>query len=137
MSHDSTEQAAHFILRIIEEEGQRLGIDPKIERTEKRSRTNEMVVSLKGHGRTFRITFGWVRDDFVANHGFHLGNGYIETDWTVRLRPQRPQFPVVGPFQWELHSRDKSISRASHPHTLEESWLRQLIRKKLAIEHDA
>jgi hypothetical protein len=39
-----------------------------------------MMVSLKKGGRTFRITFDWVRDEHVAYHDFHLGNGYIEKE---------------------------------------------------------
>jgi hypothetical protein len=137
VDYTSTTDAASAILRVLEDEEQRLSAVLKIERHEKNERTNEIVISLKKGGGTFRITFNWVRDEHVSNHGFHLGNGYIEKEWDLRLGPVKRELPVAPPFVWELRSHDESIPSASHPQTLTESWLRQFIQKKLAIQETA
>jgi hypothetical protein len=74
-----------------------------------------------------------VRDEYVAHHGFLLGNGYIEREWDLTLRPEKPAVPVVSPFVWKLRSRDETVPKASYPESLTEEWLRRLIRKKLAV----
>ena len=89
MSYKSTEDAANAILKILGEEEQELAAVLKIEKIERRPRSNQMMVSLKKSGQTFRITFDWVRDEHVAYHGFHLGNGYIEKEWDLALRPEK------------------------------------------------
>jgi hypothetical protein len=96
-----------------------------------------MMISLKKDGQTFRITFDWVRDEHVAYHGFLLGNGYIEQEWNLCLRPEKREIPVVPPVFWELRSRDETVPKASYPESLTEEWLRRLIRKKLAVPQNA
>jgi hypothetical protein len=138
MIFQSTEQAADAILAILQDEASRLGADPKIENKERRARSNELRVSLKRDGKTFRITFDWVRDEHLADRsGFHLGNGYIETEWDLRLEPEVKQIPPAAPFHWRLIPRDESVPKASHPHTLEDAWLRRLIRKKLSVPQNS
>jgi hypothetical protein len=133
MNYKSTDDAAKAILKILEDEEQELSAVLKIERQVKKNRTNEIMVSLKRSGQTFRITFNWVPDEYVSYHGFLLGNGYIEHEWDLALRPEKKEFPVAPPFLWELHSRDQTIKKANYPSMLTEDWLRRLIRKKLAI----
>jgi hypothetical protein len=133
VSYKSTEDAANAILKILGEEEQELAAVLKIEKAEKRPKSNRMMVSLKKGGQTFRITFDWVRDEYIAYHGFHLGNGYIEKEWDLALRPEKEAVPVVPPFFWKVRLHDASIRQASHPEKLTEDWLRQLIRNKLAI----
>ncbi|SRR5216684_2423291 len=133
MSYNSTDDAAKAILKSLEDEEQEISAVLKIERTEKKAKSNRMMVSLKKGGQTFRITFDWVLDEHIAYHGFHLGNGYIEREWDLRLRPEKSEFPVVPPFFWELRSRDEAIQKGSYPDILTEDWLRRIIRKKLAI----
>ena len=133
MNYESTEDAANSILTILNDEAQQLSATPKIEKTERKSKTNRMMISLKKNGQTFRITFDWVRDEHVAYHGFLLGNGYIEQEWNLCLRPEKREIPVVPPVFWELRSRDETVPKASYPESLTEEWLRRLIRKKLAV----
>jgi hypothetical protein len=133
VGYKSTEDAANAILKILGEEEQELAAILKIERTERRAKSNQMMVSLKKSEQTFRITFSWVRDEHVSHHGFYLGHAYIEKEWNLTLRPEKPQFPVIPPFFWELRSQDRTIPKTSYPDILTESWLRRLIRKKLAI----
>ena len=98
VSYKSTEDAANAILKILREEEQELAAVLKIEKTERRPKSNRMMVSLKKGGQTFRITFDWVRDEHIAYHGFHLGNGYIEKEWDLALRPEKEAVPVSRLF---------------------------------------
>jgi hypothetical protein len=98
VSYKSTEDAANAILKILGEEEQELAAVLKIEKTERKPKSNRMMVSLKKGGQTFRITFDWVRDEYIAYHGFHLGNGYIEKEWDLALRPEKEAVPVAPPF---------------------------------------
>ena len=69
MNYKSTDDAAKAILKILEDEEQELSAVLKIERQVKKNRTNEIMVSLKKSGHTFRITFNWVPDEYVSYHG--------------------------------------------------------------------
>jgi hypothetical protein len=133
VTYKSTDDAAKAILKILEDQEQELSAVLKIERQVKKNRTNEIMVSLKKGGQTFRITFNWVPDEYASYHGFLLGNGYIEHEWDLALRPEKKEFPVAPPFLWELHSHDQTIEKAAYPAMLTEDWLRRLIRRKLAI----
>jgi Las17-binding protein actin regulator len=66
---------------------------------------------------------------------FLLGNGYIEKEWDLRLRPEKKETPVVPPVFWEVRSHDETIRKGFHPERLTEDWLRRLIRKKLAVTY--
>jgi hypothetical protein len=136
LNYKSTEDAATSILTILNDEAQQLSATPKIEKTERKSKTNRMMISLKKNGQTFRITFDWVRDEYVAYHGFLLGNGYIEQEWSLALYPEKHAIPVVSPFVWKLRCRDETIQKASYPENLTEEWLRR-VRKKLAVPQNA
>lgn len=56
MNYQTTDEAAADILRIIEDEAQALGESPVIEKHRKGNIANEIIVSLKHSGQTFRIT---------------------------------------------------------------------------------
>jgi hypothetical protein len=137
MKVDSTEEAVNAILVVLKDEAQRLGADLKLERKQRRGISNEMVVSVKRNGQTFRITLGWVRDDHLDQASFHLGNCYIETQWRLLLEPEKKEFPVTPPYHWRLKPIDPSISRASHSRILDAAWLRRLMQKKLALPQES
>jgi hypothetical protein len=137
MTFGTTEEAVKSILRIIEDEGQRLSALASVEEPQRKNRVNEMMVSLRCGSRTFRIRLAWVRDERVPRSGFRIGFAYIESDWEMVLRPQAQEIPVAPPLQWELYPRDYTTPFSPHPDILEESWLRQLIRNKLAFRTDA
>jgi hypothetical protein len=132
MRFQTTEEAVNAILKLLREEAQRLSIEPRIEKREKKSNSNELMIALKKDGQTFRITLSWVRDEHVA--GSILGHGYIEKSWHLKLRPENPAaIPVTPPFVWKLKPNDETKQKGSHPPIVTEDWLRQEIRKKLAI----
>jgi len=131
MRFQTTEEAAKAILRILEEEAQSLAIDPKIERQVRNDRATQAMVSLKKNGETFRITLDVLRDQHIG--GFLLGHGYIEKAWDLALRPEnKAAVPVTPPFVWKLRPHGSS-PQAPYSTIMTEDWLRQEIRKKLAI----
>ena len=131
MRFQTTEEAAKGILRILEEEAQALAIEPNIERQKRKNQASEAMVSLKKNGETFRITVHCVRDHNIG--GFLLGHGYIEKAWDLALRPERQHaIPVAPPFVWKLRPHD-STPQTPYTTIMTEDWLRQQIRKKLAI----
>jgi len=60
MTFRSTEESAGAILAVLEGEALRQEAGLKVERKERRNISNEIVVSLKRSGQTFRITLNWV-----------------------------------------------------------------------------
>jgi len=135
MTWHTADDAVEAVVAIIETEANRLAIVPLVT-TENGPVSNRVEISLRANDKTFHITLKWIKNERVATHGYHLGDAHISGDSHLFLRPTNPQFPVVGPFQWEFAS-DESSSSSVHPHILEESWLRRLIRKKLAIEQQS
>ena len=126
-----------FIFRIAEDEANKLGARWEVTRKERTDKSNDTTIALKRGDQSFYLTTKWVRDEYVALHGFGLGNCFLHPDWSLELRPATPTFPVAGPFAWELRSCDEAVPATSYPRTLEEAWLRRLIQKKLATEHES
>lgn len=130
--YSTTDEAANDILGIIEDEALGLGGIMAVERTEKRARSNEIVVSVKHDGQTFRITMQWVRDECLAQMEARPGWAYIETDWSLRLEPELHGGSFALPYRWRIEPCVESVPMSAHPRFVDENWLRTLIRSKLA-----
>lgn len=91
--YSSPSQAAQDLMSLIEDEATELGAVVKLEKKEKRSRSNDAVVSAKLDEFTFRISLQWLRDDSVKQSGGRLGQAYIETEWELRLEPEAQSIP--------------------------------------------
>ena len=137
VTFNSTEESVDFILTTLNDEALRVGAELKVERKERKNVSNELMISLNRSGQTFRITLNWVRDEHLDRASFSLGNGYIETQWRLLLEPEKKVAPVAPPFHWKLKQVDRSIGEASHPHILDEVWLRRLLQRKLALPQES
>ena len=69
LKSNTTDGTVDGILKVLEEEAQRIDIVPSIEKPQKKNRSNLIAVSLKRHGQTFRITLNWVRQEYVSQSG--------------------------------------------------------------------
>jgi hypothetical protein len=94
------------------------------------------MVSLKRDDQIFRIRFTWVRDECLGPFEYGSGFGYIQTEWDIALEPEILNH-AAPPYCWRLTARDETLAKTSHPEILEEAWLRRLIQKKLAIQHES
>ena len=138
LKSNTTDGTVDGILKVLEEEAQRIDIVPSIEKPQKKNRSNLIAVSLKRHGQTFRITLNWVRQEYVSQSGPMLGTGYIEKQFHLRLRPEKSrEIPMQPPFHWDVYPYEGQHSRGAPLRILDESWLRRLIQKTLALPHDS
>jgi hypothetical protein len=126
--------AAKDIISIIDDEASSHGAVVVRENGEKKKISSEAVVSAKLGNNVFRITLNWVWDCSISHAGQMLGTAYIETEWDFRLEPLTDSVPVRPPFVWRVFRFDRGIRKSAHPHILDESWLRALIRQKLGVE---
>jgi hypothetical protein len=135
---DTTDGAVDNILKVLQDEAQRLDICPSVENPQKKNRSNVIAVSLKRHGQTFRITLNWVRQEYVSQSGPMLGTGYIEKQFHLRLRPEKPgEIPIEPPFHWEVYPYEAQHSQGAPLGILDEPWLRRLIQKTLALSQNS
>ena len=133
-SYTTTDAAAYDIVRIIEDEAARLDATVKLEKSDKRKISNELIISIKRSGQTFRISFDWIRQECLNSVGYKLGTAYIETEWSLYLQSEDTNsLPAQPPFYWEIRPADIRSRGSSQPRILDETWLRRLIRERLAV----
>ena len=112
-SYNTTSDAARAIIDVLKQEAGSLGAAFSTEKQSRDKISNETIISLKRDGKTFRISFTWVRDECLSSVGHVLGRGYIETEWDLKLSPEAKIVPRQPPYQWVPCRAIKHASSAS------------------------
>ena len=128
MGYAGSESFAELLLTLMREEAKRLGAAFAIEHHRRGNVTEEISASVTRGEKAFRITMQYVRNDAIRDHYLPAGWAHIETDWELRLRPD-PDPANAGHFLWY---RQRSDENETVPSLVDESWLRGMIREKLA-----
>lgn len=132
ISTDTPNSAVSSLLLIIQDEAAALNAVFEIEEHDKRTISEEIQVLVKCGARKFRIRLNWVRDDSLSRGGIGVGNGYIETEWELRLKSAGTSIvPPQPPFYWHLFARGEESPTSSPGNILDGSLLRSLMREKL------
>lgn len=132
-AYHTTKHAAQRILDILQLETPAIGATLK---REKRKLTNhgvEETYSVKREGKTFRIHFQWVRDEYRHTAGHMLGTGYIETEYDLMLCPQGWPSSLEPPYEWRAYPTGQ-LAQGEALFVLDDEQLRRLINEKLSAQ---